>query len=60
MESQFSQEDADRWALVPPESQELMLMATTSHSYREWMEEDEWEELLVQNPGTLPLSDFKP
>ena len=51
----------DVWMSLPTETREDMLLQTQSHSYQEWMEEDEWDSCKVREGSGdgLNLADFK-
>lgn len=50
------------WMRLPAETRETMLLQTQSHSYKEWMEENEWDSSSVcEDSGSgLTLADFNP
>lgn len=50
-----------QWGSLPPSSREDMMFQTQSASYRDWMDEDDWDRIREQAAQTLlPLAEFKP
>lgn len=53
--------EARTWAAVPLQSREDMMFQTQSVSYKDWMDESEWDEAKVQETSALlPLTEFRP
>ncbi len=50
------------WQALPGETRDDMMQQAQSASYREWMKESEWDQILLrEEPGNeLSLDDFKP
>lgn len=49
------------WRALPAETKETLLAQTQSAAYREWLEDDDWEEARVEESGagSLSLDEFK-
>jgi hypothetical protein len=41
------EEEYTRWESIPPESRFWMLIQSTSPSFREWLEEESWDDLFA-------------